>query len=130
MRSFEFLMLYASWVLATIALFVPFVFLPAYVVIHGESQVAPAAQLSLVGAVSILGRLGIGGVADRIGTARLFKASVLLMAASYVLCIIAPSCVWLVGFAITLGLHILPPHRADTSGVDRTVWRAKPGRDP
>jgi hypothetical protein len=46
-RSFEFLMLYASWVLATIALFVPFVFLPAYVVIHRESQVAPAAQLSL-----------------------------------------------------------------------------------
>ena len=33
-------MLYASWVLATIALFVPFVFLPAYVAIHGGDQVA------------------------------------------------------------------------------------------
>jgi MFS family permease len=34
-RSFEFLMLYASWALATIALFVPFVFLPAYVAMAG-----------------------------------------------------------------------------------------------
>jgi MFS family permease len=73
-RSFEFLMLYAAWVLATIALFVPLVFLPAYVAAHGGSQVAGAALLSLLGGVSILGRLGIGVFADSIGTARLFKA--------------------------------------------------------
>jgi MFS family permease len=103
-RSFEFLMLYVSWVLATIALFVPLVFLPAYVEAHGGSEVAGAALLSLLGGVSILGRLGIGVFADRIGTARLFKASVLLMAVSYVLWFIAPSYVWLVGFAVTLGL--------------------------
>jgi MFS family permease len=103
-RSFEFLMLYASWVLVTTALFVPFVFLPTYVAIHGGSQVAGAALLSLLGGVSVLGRLGIGVVADRIGTARLFKASVLLMAASYLLWIIAPSYGWLVAFAVALGL--------------------------
>jgi MFS family permease len=103
-RSIEFRMLYASWVLATIALFVPFVFLPTYVAIHGGSQVAGAALLSLLGGVSILGRLGMGAFADRIGTARLFKASVLLMAASYLLWLVAPSYVWLVGFAVTLGL--------------------------
>lgn len=103
-RSFEFLMLYASWVLVTTALFVPFVFLPTYVAIHGGSQVAGAALLSLLGGVSVLGRLGIGVFADRIGTARLFKASVLLMAASYLLWIIAPSYGWLVAFAVALGL--------------------------
>jgi MFS family permease len=103
-RSIEFRMLYASWVLATIALFVPFVFLPTYVAIHGGSQVAGAALLSLLGGVSILGRLGMDAFADRIGTARLFKASVLLMAASYLLWLVAPSYVWLVGFAVTLGL--------------------------
>jgi MFS family permease len=103
-RSFEFLMLYVSWVLATIALFVPLVFLPAYVEAHGGSEVAGAALLSLLGGVSILGRLGIGVFADRIGTTRLFKASVLLMAVSYLLWIIAPSYVWLVAFAVTLGL--------------------------
>ena len=103
-RSFEFLMLYASWVLATIALFVPFVFLPAYVAVHGGSQVAGAALLSLLGGVSVLGRLGIGVITEKIGTARLFKASVLLMAMSYLLWIIAPSYAWLVGFAVALGL--------------------------
>jgi MFS family permease len=103
-RSFEFLMLYASWVLATIALFVPFVFLPAYVVVHGGSQVAGAALLSLLGGVSVLGRLGIGLLADRVSTVRLFKASVLLMAASYLLWIFAPSYDWLIAFAVALGL--------------------------
>jgi MFS family permease len=103
-RSFEFLMLYVSWVLATIALFVPLVFLPAYVVAHGGSQLAGAALLSLLGGVSVLGRLGIGVFANRIGTTRLFKASVLLMALSYVLWMTAPSYVWLVAFAVVLGL--------------------------
>jgi MFS family permease len=103
-RSFEFLMLYVSWVLATIALFVPLVFLPAYVEAQGGSEVAGAALLSLLGGVSILGRLGIGVFADRIGTTRLFKASVLLMAVSYLLWIVAPSYIWLVAFAVALGL--------------------------
>ena len=129
-RSFEFLMLYASWVLATIALFVPLVFLPAYVAAHGGNQVAGAALLSLLGGVSVLGRLGIGVFADRIGTARLFKASVLLMAVSYLLWIIAPSYVWLVAFAVALGLGLRPSHRADARSVDRAVRRAKPGGDP
>jgi MFS family permease len=62
------------------------------------------ALLSLLGGVSILGRLGIGVFADRIGAARLFKASVLLMAASYLLWIVAPSYGWLVAFAVALGL--------------------------
>jgi MFS family permease len=103
-RSFEFLMLYVSWVLATIALFVPLVLLPAYVVAHGGSQLAGAALLSLLGGVSVLGRLGIGVFANRIGTTHLFKASVLLMALSYVLWMTAPSYVWLVAFAVVLGL--------------------------
>ncbi len=122
-RSFEFLMLYASWVLATTALFVPLVFLPAYVVAHGGSQMAGAALLSLLGGVSILGRLGISVFADRIGTARLFKASVLLMAVSYLLWAIAPSYVWLVAFAVALGLGyglriaVMPAVLIDLFGV-------------
>ncbi len=57
-RSFEFLTLYASWVLATNALFVPLVFLPPYASSQGASQVAGSALLSLLGGVSIVGRLG------------------------------------------------------------------------
>jgi MFS family permease len=103
-RSFEFLMLYASWVLATTALFVPIVFLPAYASAHGASQVAGPALLSLLGGVSILGRLGIGMFAERVGTARLFKASVLLMGLSYLLWLLAPSYEWLAVFSAALGL--------------------------
>jgi MFS family permease len=103
LRSFEFLMLYASWVLATTALFVPLVFLPAYASARGATEVAGAALLSLLGAASILGRLGIGALAGRVGTARLFKASVLLMAASYLLWLAAASYAWLAAFAVALG---------------------------
>lgn len=103
-RSFEFVMLYVSWVLATTALFVPLVFLPAYASAHGASAVAGSALLSLLGGVSVLGRLGTGVLGEKMGTARLFKASVLLMAASYLLWLAAPSYAWLAVFAATLGL--------------------------
>lgn len=107
--SFEFRMLYASWVLATTALFVPMVFLPAYVSAHitvdkGGSEVSGAALLSLLGGVSVLGRLGMGVFGKKVGTGRLFKASVLLMAASYLLWLAAPSYGWLMVFAVALGL--------------------------
>jgi MFS family permease len=103
-RTFEFVMLYASWMLATTALFVPLVFLPAYASAHGASQVAGSALVALVGGVSILGRLGIGALSKWIGTTRLFKVSILLMAGSYLLWLTAPSYPWLVVFAVTLGL--------------------------
>jgi MFS family permease len=103
-RSFDFLMLYASWVLATTALFVPFVFLPAYASAEGASRFAGSLLLAILGGVSILGRLGIGAFSEKLGTPILFKASVLLMAISYFLWLIAPSYPWLVAFAATLGL--------------------------
>ncbi|WP_158933133.1 MFS transporter [Acidisphaera sp. S103] len=103
-RSFEFLMLYASWVLATTALFVPFVFLPTYASTLGSSRFAGSALLAILGGVSILGRLGIGALGAKVGTRTLFKASVLLMAMSYLLWLTAPSYPWLVVFAAALGL--------------------------
>jgi MFS family permease len=103
-RSFEFLMLYASWVLATTALFVPFVFLPAYASTQGVTGFAGSMLLALLGGVSILGRVGIGAFSERMGTPILFKASVLLMAMSYLLWLTAPSYPWLVAFAAILGL--------------------------
>jgi MFS family permease len=103
-RSFEFLMLYASWVLATTALFVPLVFLPSYASARGASPFAGSALLATLGGVSILGRLGIGVLGRQIGTTKLFKASVLLMAVSYLLWLTAPSYPWLVAFSAALGL--------------------------
>jgi MFS family permease len=103
-RSFDFLMLYASWVLATTALFVPFVLLPDYASVHGASGLAGSMLLAVLGGVSILGRLGIGLLGAKMGTSVLFKASVLLMALSYLVWLTAPSYSWLVVFAAALGL--------------------------
>ena len=104
LRSFEFVMLYVSWVLATTALFVPLVFLPTFATEHGATPVAASALIALLGGMSILGRLGIGALGDRIGTLRLFKLAVFVMGASYVLWLALPSYPWLVVFAAILGL--------------------------
>jgi MFS family permease len=103
-RSAEFAMLYVSWLLATTALYVPFVFLPSFARDHGTSQVAGASLLSLIGGVSVTGRLGIGFVADRLGTLRLFQGAVLVMGLSYGIWLAFPGYGWLVVFAIILGL--------------------------
>ena len=66
-------MLYVSWVLATSALFVPFVFLPAFAVDQGASHLMASTLISVLGGMSIVGRLGLGALADHIGTLRLFK---------------------------------------------------------
>ena len=103
-RSADFIMLYASWVLATTALFVPFVFLPAFALEHGAGPVAASALLSVFGGVSVIGRAGIGFLSDKIGSIRLFKISVLLMGASYALWLTSASYGSLLTFAIVLGL--------------------------
>src|SRR5207302_4588365 len=82
-RRREFLLLYLSWGLATMALFVPFVFLPAFARDHGASEAAAAALVSLIGGTSIVGRLVLGPIGDRLGVLRLFKTTVLMMAMSY-----------------------------------------------
>ena len=66
-RSREFVLLYISWVLATTALFVPFVFLPAFARDHGASEVAAAALVSIIGGASIIRRLVLGPIGDRLG---------------------------------------------------------------
>lgn len=103
-RSPEFALLYVSWVFATTALFVPFVFLPAFALEHGAGHVAASALLSLFGGISILGRVGIGALSNRIGIISVFKISVFVMGASYVLWLTATSYYSLIGFAVVLGL--------------------------
>lgn len=102
--SFEFMMLYASWLCATTALLVPLVFLPAFARGQGAGPVAASALLSLLGGMGILGRVGIGTLTRRIGTLRLFKISVLMMGASYVLWLLATNYSVLLAFSVVLGL--------------------------
>ena len=80
LRSRGFILMYLSWVLATSALFVPFVFLPAFARAHGAGEVEAAALISVIGGTSILGRLILGPLGERIGVVRLFKLMVLACA--------------------------------------------------
>lgn len=99
-----FVMMYVSWVLATIALFVAFIFLPPFAVGLGASQTAASALLSIIGGMSILGRLGMGMASDRLGIVGLFKAAVFVMAVSYVAWLSSTTYQGLVWFAVILGL--------------------------
>jgi MFS family permease len=104
-RSRAFAMLYVSWLLATAALFVPFVFLPAFARDQGASQVMASALISVLGGMSVAGRLGLGALGKRIGTLRLFRIATFAMAASYAIWLTATTAYGgLVAFAAVLGL--------------------------
>ena len=100
--SRPFILLYLSWVLATTALFVPFVFLPAFAREHGASEIAAASLISVIGGTSILGRLFLGPLGNRVGVLTLFKLTVLLMGLSYAIWLL-PTYWALVAFAAVLG---------------------------
>jgi len=102
--SLEFVMMYLSWVLATTALFVSFIFLPQFAVSQGAELVAGSALISILGAASVLGRLGIGVLSRWWSDITLFKIAVLVMGASNIIWLVLPEYQWLMLFAIILGL--------------------------
>ncbi len=104
LRSAPFLWMYASWALATMALFVPLVFLPAFAIQNGADPVAASWLISVLGGASIAGRIGIGYVDKAVGVVPGFKIAVLAMAASYLLWLAVSSFHWYVIFAALLGL--------------------------
>jgi MFS family permease len=102
-RSRPFALLYASWLLATTGLTMAMVFLVPFAHDVGVAPVAASALISIIGGMSILGRGGIGFISHKIGLVRLYKLSVLIMAASYLLWLPFSGYGWLVAFAATLG---------------------------
>ena len=104
-RSSTFRWLYASGFMGTIALFVPFVYLPPYARDHGSGKVAAAALVGIIGASSTIGRMGLGAFADRWGHVRTYRWCVATMAASYAIWLVAGGgYAVLVVFAVVLGL--------------------------
>jgi MFS family permease len=103
-RSRDFAVLYASTLLISLALFVPFVFLPAFAVDQGASRVAGASLIGVIGMASVGGRLLLGSLADRIGRVRVYQACFAVMAVSFALWLVATTYPWLVAFALLLGV--------------------------
>jgi len=103
-RSREFVLLYLSWVLATTALFVPFVFLPAFARDHGVSEIAAAGLVSVIGGASVIGRVALGPLGDRLAVLPLFKLTVFIMGSSYAIWLLSSSHASLLFFALVLGV--------------------------
>ncbi len=103
LRSPAFGFLYASSVMVSIVIFVPFVYLPSFAHDHGASEFASAALVGIIGGASVAGRMGLGSMADRAGVVRLYQASFLVLALSYGLWLAAASYPMMVIFAIVMG---------------------------
>jgi predicted MFS family arabinose efflux permease len=104
-RDRSFVVLYVATVLVSLALFVPFVFVKTYAIDEGVDAGPAAALVGVIGASSVLGRLGLGALGGRFGPAKLLQLSFALMATSFVLWLIAgDSLALLIAFTTVMGL--------------------------
>jgi MFS family permease len=100
-----FVVMYAANVLVSLALFVPFVFIKSYAEDEGIGSGAAAALVGVIGGASIVGRLGLGAVANGLGALRVMQASFAVMIVSFVIWLLSgSSLVMLVVFAIVMGI--------------------------
>ena len=100
----DFWLLYVSSLFISIALFTPFVFMADYVDTTGTDGSA-AVLLGIIGMASIVGRLGFGAIAARIGILGLYRLSFLVLAGSFVVWLVADTRYWmLITFAVVLGV--------------------------
>jgi MFS family permease len=102
-RSAPFGILYLASLLFSMALFVPMVYLPPFAQERGFGRVAASALVGFVGAASVLGRVALGILGARADTIRLFQASFLVMALSFIIWLDAGSYLWLVLFTLAMG---------------------------
>ena len=103
-RTDAFVALYVSGLLLSLALFVPFVFLPSFARAQGIPDVTAAGLVGVIGGASVVGRLGLGSVADRVGSVRTYQACFGVMGASFGVWLLTSSLPWLVVFAIVMGV--------------------------
>jgi MFS family permease len=125
LREPDYRRIYVSGMLVSIALFVPFVYLPSYAEARGVDPVAAAALIGAIGTASIVGRLALGGLAAR-GLLRTYQGCFLAMALSFALWLVAGSSyAVLIAFAIVLGIGyggfvaLSPAVVAERFGVNR-----------
>jgi predicted MFS family arabinose efflux permease len=85
LRSSGYRLMYASQVLLSVAIFTPFAHLPAYAESSGVAPVTAAGLVGLVGAASVVGRLALGWVADRLGLFQTYQACFVAIGASFLL---------------------------------------------
>lgn len=104
-RQRAFVTLYVACLLLSMALFVPFVFIKTYATDQGIDGQLAATLVGIIGASSIIGRLGLGALGTRWGAIRLMQGSFAMMVASYLVWLVAGgSFALLVVFAVVMGV--------------------------
>lgn len=88
-----------------LALFVPFVFVGQYAKERGVGSVAAAVLVGVLGGASVLARVGFGSAVRRFGSMLLYRASFVLLAASFLVWLVAGSSYpTLIVFVLILGV--------------------------
>jgi len=104
-RDRGFVILYASCLLLSTSLFVPFVFIKSYATDEGIDAGPAATLVGIIGASSVIGRLGLGALGSRLGATRLMQLSFVMLTASFLLWLGAgDSYAMLVLFAVVMGV--------------------------
>lgn len=102
--SAPFWTLYASMAILAFPLFMPFVFINDYLESENNTQSA-GLLLGIIGLASVGGRLGLGALAARFSGMALYQASILSLALSFIIWIVANgSYPILIAFAIVMGI--------------------------
>ena len=103
-KTRAFVFLYVSLMLAGIAVYITFVFLPAYAADIGASRVAGATLIGYIGATSVVGRLGLNALAPRFGLLTMYQTSYVILLGSFGLWLMAHSYTPLVLFGLVMGV--------------------------
>lgn len=104
-RERGFVVMYAATFLVSLGLFVPFVFIADYAEGEGIGSGPAAALVGIIGAASVVGRLGLGALGSRWGSTRSMQASFALLTGSFLLWLFAGgSYPMLVVFTVVMGV--------------------------
>ena len=80
-------------------------FIKSYATDHGIDDSPAAALVGIIGASSVVGRLGLGGLGARLGATRLTQLSFVVLTASFLIWLAAgDSYAMLVAFAVVMGV--------------------------
>jgi predicted MFS family arabinose efflux permease len=103
-RTRAFWLLYFASAFSTLGLYVPFVHLAPYAVDHGMTKAFGVILIGLIGVGSLVGRLGLGGTADRMGRRLSLLLTMAGMSVTTAIWLIGPYPVLLAGFALAFGV--------------------------
>ena len=103
-RTARFSVMYLALTLSATAILIALVYLPAFAEHAGISRVRAAALVGYLGGASVISRLGLDGIAKKVGIMRVYEASFVCVAVACVVWIFVTSHLGLILFSIMLGI--------------------------